>query len=81
MGTHPTPTGRTQLLYLIPAVAFMLGFVLLALSDAVPHNLSNAFWAGGLFLLVVVGIGGLILAGVIALGLYLWRGRAAKTPQ
>jgi len=77
--TRTTPRGRTQLLYIIPLVAIVLGIIFLPLANAVPIGsfFDYFFWYAGLILIFIVGI----LGGIIAFGLYLWRARAAKTPK
>ena len=82
METRPTRASRTQLLYFIPLVFLVLGVVFMALANARPYvpggpdTWGDFFWTGAL---VLFGAG--ILGGIIALGLYLWRARAAKLPQ
>ena len=83
METRPTRASRTQWLYFIPVLVFVLGFVFGAIANAQPYipggpstPVDDFFWYGSL---VLIGSG--ILGGIIALGLYLWRARAAKLPQ
>ena len=78
--TRTTRPSRTRWLYFIPLVVLVLGLVFMAIASAQPYTpgkpdtpLDVFFWDGG-WVLIVVGI----LGGVIALGLYLWRARAAK---
>jgi len=77
--TRTTPRGRTQLLYIIPLVAIVLGIICLPLANAVPQGsfFDGFFWIAGLILIFIVGL----LGGIIELGLILWRARAAKAPQ
>ena len=79
MKTRTTSAGRKDWLYIIPLVAIVLGIIFLPLANAVPIGsfFDYFFWYAGLILIFIVGI----LGGIIALGLYLWRVRAAKAPQ
>ena len=83
METRTTHWGRTRLLYFIPLVAILLGLVSLSLANAVPDgsSLDWFFWDGGLILIFVVGIGGGILAGIIAFVLYVWGTRATHASR
>ena len=79
MKTHTAQTKRKDVLYFSPLVAVVLGFISLSLANAVPpadSPLDWWFWDGGL---VLIAIG--ILGAIIALGLYLWRTRAAKASR
>jgi hypothetical protein len=80
---RPTRASRTQWLYFIPVLVFVLGFVFMAIANAQPYipggpstPVDDFFWYGSL---VLIGAG--ILGGIIALGLYLWQARAAKLLQ
>jgi len=81
--TRPTRASRTQWLYFIPVLVFVLGIVFMGIANAQPYipggpstPVDEFFWYGSL---VLIGTG--ILGGIISLGLYLWRARAAKFPQ
>ncbi len=83
METRPTRASRTQWLYFIPVLVFVLGIVFMGIANAQPYipggpstPVDEFFWYGSL---VLIGTG--ILGGIISLGLYLWRARAAKFPQ
>ena len=85
METRTTRPSRTRWLYFIPLLVILLGVVFIGIDETAnfpwdqsnpPANIGFWFWTGGLFL-IAVGI----LGGIMALGLYLWRARAAKTPQ
>jgi hypothetical protein len=77
--TRNTQSHRKHLLYFVPLVALVLGFVFMAIANAQPYipggpdtPVGEFFWTGAL---VLIGAG--ILGGIISLGLYLWRARAA----
>jgi hypothetical protein len=80
--TRPIRASRTRWLYFIPLVVLLLGLVFMALANARPDlpggpdTGGEFFWTGALVL-----FGAAILGGIIALGLYLWRARAARTLQ
>ena len=83
--TSTTRAKGKDWLYFIPLLAILLGLVFIWIDETAnfpwdqsnpPANLGYWFWTGGLFL-IVVGI----LGGLLALGLYLWRARAAKLPR
>ena len=83
METRPTRTSRTRWLYFIPLVVLVLGFVFMAIANSQPYipggpitPEGDFFWTGAL-VLTVMGI----LGGIIALGLYLWRTRAANASR
>jgi hypothetical protein len=81
--TRSTRARRTQWLYFIPVLFFVLGLVCYLIANAQPYvpggpitPMEDFVWTSAL---VLFGLG--ILGGIISLGLYLWRARAAKTPQ
>jgi hypothetical protein len=77
--TRNTHTKRKDVWYFSPLVVVVLGFISLSLANAVPNGdspLAWFFWDGGL-VLIVMGI----LGGIITLGLYLWRTRAANVQR
>lgn len=76
MKPRPTSASRKGLVYfIIPLLAIVLGwFCVFDVSNWFPYEgfFDWFFFIGGLIL---------ILAGIITLGLFLWRARAAKPPQ
>ncbi len=83
METRPTRASRTQWLYFIPVLFFVLGIVFFAISNAGPNipgtritPTEDFVWTSAL-----VFFGLAILGGIISIGLYIWQARAAKTPQ
>jgi drug/metabolite transporter (DMT)-like permease len=83
--TRPTRAGRTRFLYFIPLVVLVLGFVFMAIANAIAQPYipggpitpeEDFFWTGAL---VLIGTG--ILGGIIAFGLYLWRTRATHASR
>ncbi len=83
METRPTRASHTRWLYFIPLALLALGIVFVSIANSQPYvpggpstPMDDFFWTGAL---VLFGVG--ILGGIIAFGLFLWRARAAKTPQ
>jgi hypothetical protein len=83
MGTRPTRASRTWWLHFLPLLAIALEVAFLAFGAIVvpethpPFSPLSEFLYYGAQFLFAVGI----IGGIMSLGLYIGRARAAKTPQ